>query len=307
MANNKTDTLFEKINFNSDCRNVAEYIVKKFADFDLEKAMQIAKYLMIEEKYSREAILNGEADKFLEKRSKIQQIVNNSVRQENENIIEVKLRTKKEKISKKDVQKLAGIMATLILITSVLGVTYTDRMNEALVRNTSQKIDVLASEVVVKDEIAYNYNELTADRIINLCIDNPNLFDVLIYDSYYKINNGHRLDTFTEIWNILQNRLSNDESFEPIYSKISNKTFLSYVLNILMINGKIEQNSKEYQKCIGLISEFALKPSYEDISKENRVVLKEMLQKYQDLGLMLYKESNKTIMNEVNEEMGGRK
>ena len=105
----------------------------------------------------------------------------------------------------------------------------------------------------------------------------------------------------------MQTRLSNDDSFEPIYSKISNKSFLSYVLNILMINNKVEQNSKEYQKYVELISEFAKNPTYDAISKENRVVLKEMLQKYQDLGLALYKESNKTIVNAVNEEIGGRK
>ena len=68
MANNKTNILFEKINFNSDCRHVAEYIINKFPVFDLEKAMKLAKYLMLEKNYSKIAILNGEADKFLVKR-----------------------------------------------------------------------------------------------------------------------------------------------------------------------------------------------------------------------------------------------
>ncbi len=303
MANNN---LFEKINFNSDCRNVAEYILNKFPVFDLERAMKLAKYLILEKNYSKMAILTGEADEFLAKRSDMQLIINNSVQSPNEKANEVKLRTKKEKVSKKDIQAFAGIMATLILATSILGIAYTDRMNEALVKSTSQKIDVLASEVPIKNDMIYNRSELTADRIINICIDNPELFDVLIYDSYYKLNT-HRLDSFNEIWNILQTRLSNDDSFEPIYSKISNKSFLSYVLNILMINNKVEQNSKEYQKYVELISEFAKNPTYDAISKENRVVLKEMLQKYQDLGLALYKESNKTIVNAVNEEMGGRK
>ena len=303
MAKNKTDILFEKINFNSDCRSVAEYIVNKFANFDLEKAMQIAKYLMMEQNYSKAAILNGEVDEFLAKRSSLQSIINNSVQSPNEKASGVKLRTKKDKIPKIDIKAFVGIMATFIITASILGITYTDRMNDALVKNTSQKIDILASEVVVKDD-SYNRNELTANRIINMCIDNPELFDVLVYDSYYKLNT-RRLDNFNEIWNILQSRISNDESFEPIYSKISNKTFLSYVLNLLMINDKVEQNSKEYQKYVELISEFAKNPTYDAISKENRLVLKEMLQKYQELGLTLYKESNKTIVNEV-EEMGGR-
>lgn len=305
MANNKENILFEKINFNNDCRYVAEYIIKRFPVFDLEKAMKLAKYLMLEKNYSKMAILNGKADEFLVKRSGLQSVINNSVQSPNE-ISEVKLRTKKIKISRKDMQTLAGIMATLILTTSALGITYIDRMNDALVKNASEKIDVLASEVPIKDEIAYNYNELTADRIINMCIVNPDLFDVLIYDNYYKINT-HRLDSFNEIWNILQTRISNDNSFESIYLKISNKSFLSYVLNLLMINGKVEQNSKDYQKYVELINEFTKNPTYDAISKENKVVLKDMLQKYEDLGLTLYKESSRTITKAMNEEMGGRK
>ncbi len=306
MANNKMDILLDKVNFNSDCRIVAEYIINKYTNFDLEKVMKIAKYLMREKKYTKEDILTGKADEYLAKSSIMQTIANNSVRQKNENVSELKLRTKKEKLSRKELQALLKILGALVLIASAIGITYQNHMNDYFMEDVSDKIEILASEMPVADDMNYSYNELAAEKIINMCIENPDLFDVLVHDTYYKINDGHRLDSFTEIWNILQTRLANDESFEPIYSKIANRTFLSYVLNTLMINGKVDQNSKEYQKYIELISEFAKNPTYDAISKENGIVLKEMLKEYEELGLKLYKDSNKTITQEV-KEMGARK
>ena len=233
------DILLDKVNFNSDCRIVAEYIINKYTNFDLEKVMKIAKYLMREKKYTKEDILTGKADEYLAKSSIMQTIANNSVRQKNENVSELKLRTKKEKLSRKELQALLKILGALVLIASAIGITYQNHMNDYFMEDVSDKIEILASEMPVADDMNYSYNELAAEKIINMCIENPDLFDVLVHDTYYKINDGHRLDSFTEIWNILQTRLANDESFEPIYSKIANRTFLSYVLNTLMINGKV--------------------------------------------------------------------
>lgn len=306
ISENKTDALFKEINFNSDCRAIAQYIVQKFANYDIEKAKKTALNLMKNQKYSKEAILNGEADEIIAKMAYIQLIEDNSVRKKDEQILEIKLKSKKESISGIDMKNLIAIILGLSITVTALGIAYNNKMNEALMSNVGHKIEMLTSDVSLPDN-RYSFNELSANKIISLCINDPNLFDVAIYNAYYN-NATNRINNITKVWDFLQNKLANDDAFSPIYAKMANKTFLDYVLNMLIETGKVEISSKEYEKYVEVIKDYNNNLSFEKVDRTRRRDLVEMMEKYKELGLSLYK-SSKNKINEIVETQstGGRK
>ena len=309
--------MFDKINFNSDCRSVAEYICKYYGKmYSLEDAMLIAKYLMLEKHYTKESILNGYADTdFIIPRGKLIAARERSIRDENEQIIEIKLKTKKKLL---DSQKIRGTIAALtIAITcgSIFAVRFNNSYDK-LKESTTIKLGQLASDnyeenttlVAQNDGINYddqgNYitlSESVASNIINVCAKDPTLFDITIYNTYYSLS-SNRLDTFNEIWNTMLSYMANDSAFSPIYAKISNQSFLGYVLEMLTKRGDIIHFMPEYQQSVNAINEYNQIKAYDNVSKETKDILQEMMDKYQELGKELYTSNKKTINNLVKEE-----
>lgn len=308
--------MFDRVNFNSDCCMVAEYICKYYGKmYSLEDAMLIAKYLMLEKKFTKESILNGYADTdFIIPRGKLIVAREKSVRDANEKIIEVKLKTKKGLIDKKI---LIGIIAAFTIAAGccTMFALRFNNSDEKLERATTVKLGQLASDnyeeistiigqngPLNRDEQG-NFiptNEGIASDIVNVCAKDPMLFDVTIFNTYYNIS-SNRLDTFNEIWNTMLSYMANDPAFSQIYAKIGNQPFLGYVLNMLATRGSVLNFKPEYQKYANVINAYSLVQSYEELSKEDKTTIQEMMNKYYELGQDLYKSSKKTINNLVEE------
>ena len=320
--------IFDKINLQSDCRKIAEeYICKYYGDlYTLDEAMKIAKYLMLElpknpNASTKDFILNGYYDDIIINRGKMIVARSKSIKNDTEDIIEIKLKTKKELISKDKLKRLiAGLVAT-VSIASVFALRFNNNYEE-LKEATTIKLGQLASDDYVNKttilaqnsmptyDALGNYISLSegvASDILNVCIKDPTLFDVTIYDTYYSIS-SNRLDNFNNIWYTLKTYMANDEAFSPLYAKIANQSFLGYVLEMLTKRGDVIHYMPEYQKCANIVDEYAKVGSYDALSKESHVVLREMMDKYEELGKELYKTNKKTINNLVEEEkeLGGR-
>ena len=68
MINIDADKMLDIVNKNSDYTKVAEYILgKSDYAFSLEQAKKIAKYLIMEKKYTKEDLLQGKADDYIQK------------------------------------------------------------------------------------------------------------------------------------------------------------------------------------------------------------------------------------------------
>lgn len=321
--------MFEIINQNSDYRKIAEYILEKFGKkFSYEEARKIAKYLILEKKFTKEEILQGNADEYLKKRAHIKLIMFKSVRQKDEQIVEIPLRTNKHFIKKEEILRLIILIAGLASTVMILGVKSNDYKNAKMREETSINIGLLASEVgsdsynkerniVIQSALEnkdpetgmrISPSESLANNIIDVCIKDPSLFDVTIYDAYYNID-YNRVDRLSNTWGYLQNYMAKDEAFTEIRNNKLRNTFLHYILDMLVANGKINVKSKDCQNYLDAINEYQKVLKYEDLSKENKVVLKEMMDKYHDLGNNLYKKNSDTIESLVEEqaqEFGGR-
>ncbi len=320
--------LFDTVNLNSECREIAEnYIYKYFGKmYSLEEAMEIAKYLMLKlpkvQNFStKDYILNGHYDNIIINKGKLIVARNKSVRNPNEQIIEIKLKTKKELISKEKLKRIiAGLVAT-VTIASAFALRYNNSYDK-LKESTSIKIGQLASDDYSNEATILAQNSMPtfdsegnyislyegiANDILNVCIKDPNLFDVVVYDTYYSMNNN-RLDNFNKTWNFMQNYMANDEAFSFLYTKIANQSFLGYVLNMLTERGDIIHFLPEYQKCMDVVNEYMEVGSYDELSKESKVILQEMMEKYEELGKELYKSNKNTINDLVQDEkkLGGR-
>ena len=231
------------------------------------------------------------------------------------------MKTKKGLISKDKLKIFIIAFVTTATIASAFALRFNNSY-EKLKENSTIKIGQLASDDYLNDNANIinqnlhsfdnqgNYiplHEGVASDIINVCIKDLSLFDVTIYNTYYNISRN-RLDDFTQIWNTMKNYMANDDAFSPIYAKISNQSFLEYVLDMLTRKGDIIHFMPEYQKSIEAINEYNQVQSLEKVSKESRGILVKMMGKYEELGKELYKANKNTINDLVKEEkkLGGR-
>ena len=320
--------MLDIVNLNSECRKIAEdYICKYYGNiYNIDEAMKIAKYMMLElpkqpNMSTKEFILNGYYDDIIINRGKLIVARSKSVKNDNEKIIEIKLKTKKELISKDKLKRIiVGLLAT-VSIASVFALRFNDNYDELKEATTiklgqlasdnyNDKTTILAQNSMPTYDAEGNYISLAegiASDIINVCVKDSSLFDITIYDTYYSISNK-RLDTFTNIWNNIKNYMANDEAFLPIYAKIANQTFLDYVLQTLSTNRNIIHYFPEYQKFINVVNEYNKVGNYDELSRESKSILQDMMDKYQELGRKLYKSNKSTINNLIEDEreLGGR-
>lgn len=330
MINIDANKMLEIVNKNSDYTKIAEYIMEKYNNvFNLEQSKKIAKYLIMEKNYTKEDILDGKADDYLQKRAQAKLIELKSVRQKDEEGVEIPLKSQKHNTTKDEIKRFIILITGLASIVAVLGIKNYEFEEEKMKKETSINLGFLASDAdsniydsegnIVYQSILENKDPMTgefllleqslANNIIDVCIKDPSLFDIAIYDTYYNIQ-FNRIDRLSETWNYLQNYMANDEAFFDLLSTKLNGSFLNYILNILEASGEIKIGSSDYEKYKNAIEEYQSVNKFEKLSRSSMSSLKQMMDKYHDIGNNLYKENNKKIKNLVEEqkdEFGGRK
>ncbi len=317
--------MLDIVNKNSDYTKVAEYILgKSDYTFSLEQAKNIAKYLIMEQKYTKEDLLQGKADDYIQKRAQAKLVELKSVRQKDEERAEVPLKSFKHSISKDEIKRFIILITGLAATVTILGIKNYEFEEEKMKSETSANLGYLASEVGSdiydsKSNIVYqsalenkdpNTNEFIsqseslANNIIDVCIKDPSLFDITIFDTYYNIQ-FNRIDKLSETWGYLQKYMANDEAFFELLNTKLNSSFLNYILNMLETSGEIKIGSTDYENYRSAIEEYQKANKYEKLTGEAKVTLREMMDKYHNLGNNLYKENNKKIKNLVEEQKDG--
>lgn len=327
MLNDKdTDMLFKLVNENSDYYRIGEYIISKFnVNIDMITSKKIAEILINEEGYTKEQILNGIADKSIKNILSYYKLKNNSVVQKNERVQEVPLKTKKSKINKKFVvAAIGGIMAISMLghfgfkpiiteykenkeISESIGMMVAEPGTDAyfyamsiVAQNTYQASRDNRGYPV----IAY-HNDGIAKDIIEVCTQNPELFDLCMYNVYFDMA-YNRLSNMDDVVRYLNIYTESDESLSFIQDKLHNcDVFLEY----LIARGFANPNDKDYYQLLEDIKTYKLSTAdvpFNTLEKDAQKRIEELIEEFKNNRSNLLNEYKDNLEEVKGEDYGTR-
>lgn len=331
MINDKeTQAMFRMVNENADYHKIAEYIIARFdVNLDMEEAKKIAKSLVKGEGFTKEQIINGMADYSVYNRLNFKKAQSKSVQQPNESVIEIILKTIKEKIDPKFV---AGALATIMLFSTLHGFVIKPTIEEFKEnREITQSIGMLVAEpgsfeyihkqsIVSQntyqipnqfDEkgfpvVAYHNDKIASD-IIQVCTHDPELFDLCMYNVYFDMSHN-RLENMDTVIRYLQLYSANDESISFIQERLTNcDIFLDY----LIVRGFADPNSEDYYKLLEDINKYGeLKGSsdvpFNALPKESQERIEKLIEEFKANKNNLYSEYKDNLDNIEGEGYGTR-
>ena len=291
-------SMFKMVNENSNYYNIAIYIINNFnADIDIQLAKKMAEILVKSKGFNKDEIINGLADDAIINMLKFRKSQTKSVKQVNDKDIKVPLKTKKQRVNTKFV---AGALATLIALSSVYGYVIKPQIEE---NKENEKIDeeiaMMASEqgsdayihkqsIVAQNTyqipgeldnegypiVAY-YNDKIAEDIVNVCVKDPKLFDICIYNVYFDMNHN-RLDNMDSVINYLKSYSQEDPSLSFINEKLENcDVFLDYLVK----RGFNDPNSKDYYKLLEDINLYETS-SFTELPKESQERIENLIEEF---------------------------
>lgn len=324
MLNDKdTDTLFRIVNENSDYYHIGEYIITKFnVNIDMITAKKIAE-MISKEGYTKEQILNGIADKSIKNVLNFYKLRSNSVVQKNERVQDVPLKTKKSKINKKFV--VAAIIAIISLsyifnikttiteykenkeISNAIGMMAAESESEDY--NYKRNIVVQNTYRAGMDERGYPvvayHNDGIAKDIIEVCTQNPELFDLCMYNVYFNMN-YNRLVNMDDVVRYLNIYTESDESLSFIQDKLHNcDVFLEY----LIARGFANPNDKYYYQLLEDIKTYKLSTAdvpFNTLEKDAQKRIEELIEEFKNNRSNLLKEYKDNLEEVKGEDYGTR-
>lgn len=303
MLNEKdTDKLLSLVNENSTYHRVGEYIITKFnANIDIATAKKIGENLITQEGFNKEQIFNGIADESIKDYLRFYKIKKNSVVQKNEQVQEVPLKTKKSKISKQFIITVVGsVLAVSMLYSAGIKPMIKEyRENKEI----SESIGMMAAEpgsydysnkssivsqntyhAGINDRgypiLAY-HNDGIAKDIIDVCTQNPDLFDMCMYNVYFDMS-YNRLGNMDDVVKYLNIFTNNDESLSFIADKLHNcDVFLEY----LIARGFANPNDKDYYQLLEDIKTYKLSTSdvpFNTLEKDAQKRIEELIEEFKN-------------------------
>ncbi len=121
MQSQISTAIKDKLNKNILYENVTKYIVNnKEGIFTFNEALNISKYLLMENKFNVEDILVGKANTEIEKHILLKNIKNNSIIKENETGKLIPLKSIKKNIDKELIKDLIGKIISISLIEAII-------------------------------------------------------------------------------------------------------------------------------------------------------------------------------------------
>lgn len=326
MLNDKdTDTLFRIVNENSDYYRIGEYIITKFnVNIDMITAKKIGE-MISKEGYTKEQILNGIADKSIKNVLNFYKLRSNSVVQKNERVQDVPLKTKKFKINKKFV-----VAALAIIIT--MSSSYTFGIKPLVTeykenKEISEAIGMMAAESGSEDynhkrnivaQNTYNagmdergypvvayHNDGIAKDIIEVCTQNPDLFDLCMYNVYFNMN-YNRLGNMDDVVRYLDMYTKNDESLSFVQDKLHNcDVFLEY----LIARGFANPNDKDYYQLLEDIQTYKLSNAdvpFNNLDKDAQKRIEKLIEEFKNNRSNLLNEYKDNLEEVKGEDYGTR-
>lgn len=279
---NFNDNNLEKmLNANFEAKQIKEYIVNKWPMlFEELEALDIAKFLLHENGFSKNEILNGQADKIIEVYVSSKKHEMNSVVNYNEQSNKVKLKTKKKKIDQK---KVAIALTALFAISGLAGFVHSKAQqnisNYQFDSNLKDSVGMIVSEIGSEDfenkvgiieqntqlgynhEVIYNNHGTAKDiitlsnTIISMCerdLNQPEIVEFGIAHAYSNMVYKYP-EHMDEIIKFLKAETEDKVEYQIIYNEVKDfDTFYEYILS----KGLIDVNSKEYEQILKDIEKY---------------------------------------------------
>lgn len=330
MLNDKdTEAMFRMVNENADYHKIAEYIIMRFnIDLDMQQAKKMAEHLVKDEGFSKEEVFQGLADQSIANRLNFRKSQTKSVHQKDETVTEILLKTIKEKINAKFV---AGALATIMLLSATYGFVikpaYEEMQENSEIR---QSIGMLAAEpgseaykhksIVSQNTyqvpgqfdaqghpiVAY-YNDKIAEDILKVCTQDPELFDLCMYNVYFDMSHN-RLNNMDTVVRYLQMYSEGDESMTFVQEKLNNcDIFLDYLIS----RGFANPNNEDYYELLEDINKYEkLKGSsdvpFNALPKESQDRIEKLIAEFKSNKNNLYSEYKDNLENVKGEDYGTR-
>lgn len=331
MINDKdTQAMFRIVNENADYHKIAEYIITRFnVDLDMQYAKKMAENLVKNEGFSKEEIFQGLADESIANRLNFRKKYTKSVRQKDEVVTEILLKTIKEKINAKFV---AGALATIMLLSATYGFVIKPSVEEFKEnREITQSIGMLVAEpgsdayehkqsIVSQNTyqvpgqfneqghpvIAY-YNDKIAEDIIKVCTKDPELFDLCMYNVYFDMS-YNRLSNMDSVVRYLQIYSASEESLSFIQNKLDNcSVFLDYLIS----RGFADPNNEDYYELLEDINKYEVLKGNSDVPfnalpKESQERIERLIEEFKSNKNNLYSEYKDNLENVEGDNYGTR-
>lgn len=306
-----TETIMKMVNEDSEYYRIARYIMDKHEDYEnwftLEEAKKVAKYLILEKNFQNVDILNGKADNEINKQYLLKLTKQNSIAKTDELVPEIALKTIKKFLDNATIRRiLAGTLA--ITASAAIVNSLTSSLEEAkMTRDVTNSIAMLSSsygssdyihkiniaqqgEYVVdydydKNEavVAYHYDMIAKD-IMDVCKKDINLFDVVIYNTYFNMN-YERLRSMDQVWDYLKLYFSKDEAFTPLYESIKDcDVFLDYLVK----KGFVNMSDPNYNQVLQDVARYKKVGNFNSLNEEEQKRIMSLIETYEESKMNLY-------------------
>lgn len=300
--------------------DIAVYLMKKYrGDLFIDDALEIAIVLNEQMGLSYEQIASGNYDEKIDKYVKYYAIRKNAVKQENEQLEDLPLESKKK--STKGLNFVKGAVFTIAAVGLIFAYKLVDAKRQE--SDVTGKLGKLASEYgsyeyqegmsivaqntfrvydkYTKDSTPAYHNDQIALDIIAICNKDPQLFDICMNNVYNEMS-YNRLDNMDEVLRCLQGYMATEPALEHIYNRISNeKVFLDYVID----RGFADPNSDSFYKLMGAIEKYKANDygnSFMSLSEEDQKYIESLMNNYANNNKNLYKEYADDITKLANEQ-----
>ncbi len=314
---------FSYVNERYEYNKMANYIMQKQPNvFTIEEAKDFAKFLTKVRKFTPEDIYNGKADKEINNNAALVNIKNASVYNQNEEIIDIPLKVKKEIGHAVVIQRLKQLViimgSTFLVFAAAKGIV--DLVNEnnyeeeiptylgalATIDNNRNEGTILNqnSYQVGTDQngypkFAYNPDGIAKD-ILLVSSKDPQLFDLCMLDVYYDMDYD-RLSNMDTVLSYLQIRMENNPEFASLYYKVEDcKFFLDYIMKSNFANVGL---NPDYLK---VVEAYKTKGSFQNLSSQDQKVIEELMSSIEEVKLKLGKNLKEEIETLVQERDASR-
>ncbi len=306
---------------------VARYIGERHKGFfSEEEATKFAHYLIDECEFKKAEIMLGDADAEIDEYRSYMEVKQESVSHEKEQV-GTKLRTTKKKVNKVNVKKM---MASLLLVASISAVAVKgiNKLNVKLLDDDiSGKLGMLATNIeedyehkktIVEQNTyvanygdgrtaateAYDNNGIARD-IIDICIKDPKLFDIVVNDVYFDMQ-YNRLSNMDSVFSYLRDYFSKEDAFKDLYAEIEDcEVFLEYLVK----KGYTNPTDKDYYSLLQDIEIYkGLKDTqivpFNSLDKNGQARVQKLVDNYRNSKANLNNKYRSTINNLIAQKEG---
>ncbi len=307
---------------NYDYSEIVYYIVEHFENWDVNETFNCAKYLVLTCNYTKDEILNHEADDKIKDFINYQKAKKSSV-EEKENLTKpvskrgIHLKAKREKTPKEKFKQrleigllIAGI-GTLSILYAVRSHTTNNMLEKEIGRFASHGKTIESIVEQATDSLGYNpqvghvefdYREdIIAGHLEDMLEKNPNVLDDVLHSIYTDLEQN-RLYNMDTIMARLRLSATNNGHLQEVKDKIDScQSFLDYVVKSGRIQEFCTPNVLEAISKYNALNHLQDPMAFYNLSIEDQNALTEFMDVYRESKSITYNDSLASIQ-QMNQE-----